>query len=298
MTVREYYTCLKREFDRIVGDYVNRKISRAVLERYITTTLLTNPIVIKNFRFNRSKNAIPIVHDALEAAMMFSHIVKDEKLIQLLKSVSDNWEHLFSTDELPQSVETGKQWDEMFDACYFFVDLAMKNGWYYISDNSKLFLVAKSLEEKEKKAQVTKNESTSASAGETPAKTDKKTPGKPVAHVVVRVKVCDDKNDVNAKKPADGDTKPPRACGKVHVNARPSKTPPEELKTYDVSVQRTYYGKVRVQAKNETEAIEIATGGKPMSDGTWASEKFQHTSYDSYLELCDMGDETVVEVKD
>lgn len=298
MTVREYCTCLKREFDKVVGSFVNGKIGRNVVEGYITTILLTNPVVIKNFRFNRSKNAIPIVHDALEAAMMFSRIVKDEKLIQLLKSVSDNWEYLFSPDDLPQDVETSKQWNEMFDACYFFVDLAMKNGWYYISDNSKLFLVAKSLEEKAEKARAAKDESSPAPAVETPTKTDKETPGKPVAHVVVRVKVCDDKNDVNAKKPAEGDAKPPRACGKVHVNARPSKTPPEELKVYDVSVQRTYYGKVRVQAKNETEAIEIATGGKPMSDGTWASEKFQHTSYDSYLELCDMGDETVVEVKD
>lgn len=284
MTVKQYYAYLKREFDRVVGSFVNGRIGRPAVEGYIITTLVTNPIVVKNFRFNRSKNAIPIVYDALEAAMRFGRVVRDEQLIQLLKSVSDNWEYLFSTDDLPTATETSKQWNEMFDACYFFVDLAMKNGWYCISDNSKLFLVAKSLEEKEHK-----NDQEDKSATQKP---QEKPAAKPSGPVTVQVR----QRDAVKKTPTKDKAEPPKACSKIHVAAKPAKPAEQKLKTYNVAVMRTSYGVIPIQAENEDEAVDIATGVKPMRDGTWASEVFKPTEHDCHLELNDGLDDCVSEV--
>lgn len=69
------------------------------------------------------------------------------------------------------------------------------------------------------------------------------------------------------------------------------------LKKYKVSVKQTIYGEVFVDAFNEIDAELIATGKKRMYDGSMASQHFSPNAKDAYMEICDMGSETVVEMK-
>ena len=279
-----YFYHLKRKFDLIVGGFVNGKISRPVLERYMDNMMFANPAVIKNFWLNRTKHAIPIMCDALRVASHYGTIIKEEIYVRLLKCLSENWKYLFSTEELPDGVSENKQWLEMFDICHIFLDFAMKNGWYYISDDSKLFLIAKSLEEKEQE-NVQEKQSTPQEPQEKPA-------AKPSGPIPVRAKL----SNVDAQKLAKSDAAAPQACGKIHVAVKPVRLPEKKLKTYNVAVMRTSYGVIPIEAENEDEAVAIATGQKPMRDGTWASELFQPTEHDSYLELNDGLDDCVSEV--
>lgn len=69
------------------------------------------------------------------------------------------------------------------------------------------------------------------------------------------------------------------------------------LKKYKVSVKQTIYGDVIVDAFNEIDAELIASGKKRMYDGSMAFQHFSPNAKDAYMEICDMGSETVVEIK-
>ena len=248
--------------------------------------------------------------------------IDETKLAKLLKGISDCWEYIFEDKDCGGK----KEWLDLLDVSYYFISNGLKCGYYSISDTSKLFVIARTLEEKE---------NAENKAAET-AKNDRNTQQKekPRNKTVVRAKKVDAKGtytlkavdikwDLDAEDieegvadelpteiniPAwmtDGETisdyitSETGFCHKGFRLVRVYDKDKEQLKVYRVAVRRTYYGEILIPAHSEEEAIEIATGDKPMYDGTWASEHFHPTEHDAYLELNDSLDDEgmVAEVK-